>query len=566
MTAGERRRLVWVIALASLVLSLPYIWAALCIHPAMVYGGLLYNPDDQNVHLAWARQAAQGHFFFHDLFTTESLDNGECPLFSNIFCFALGILAALTHIPLVWLYQGARLGCAALALLCFYRLCALLTEDRHIRFVALLLVAFSSGAGWLQNVAPRLFANHIFIDRPDQPFPMMPEAFTFTSAYIFPLYIAAIALLAAIYGWTLQAQQTGRWRYAVGAGLASLLLGNIHTYDALPLATILLCWTLHSLLTRSRPHPHREVAPDIASNPQLLNPPHPIQWLAPLFVAGCALVPVALQWLVFRNSYEFSAKALTKTAPPPFIDVLLSYGPVLLLAVVGIIAAWRETRTRLMTLWVAVTFGFIYIPTTIFSFARKMIEGLHLPLCFLAATGLVWLARRVPSQLMQRVVISAVVLVSCISSGQFVLWSLNNAQDNNIARGGIMPPLYLTPGDAGALDFLAGQASSRQPQVVLCLVYLGNYVPRATGYFVYWGHWAETLNGGFKAGQVTAFYSGQMAGDTARAFLRDNHISYVLEGAYEKAYSSQSGAPSPSQRLRLTKVYEKAGTKVYKVP
>ena len=36
------------------------------------YFRLLYNPDDQNVHLAWARQAAQGRFFFRDLFTTRA--------------------------------------------------------------------------------------------------------------------------------------------------------------------------------------------------------------------------------------------------------------------------------------------------------------------------------------------------------------------------------------------------------------------------------------------------------------------------------------------------------------
>jgi hypothetical protein len=79
---------VWiVVAVLLLFLSLPYAWAAGIAAPGFEYSGLLYNPDDQNVHLAWARQARDGQFFFKDPFTHESLGN-QRPLFTNVFSAA----------------------------------------------------------------------------------------------------------------------------------------------------------------------------------------------------------------------------------------------------------------------------------------------------------------------------------------------------------------------------------------------------------------------------------------------------------------------------------------------
>jgi hypothetical protein len=48
--------------------------------------------------------------------------------------------------------------------------------------------------------------------------------------------------LPLIYLLTLRAQESGKLRYAFGAGLAAMLLANIHTYDVLPLNAVLLLW------------------------------------------------------------------------------------------------------------------------------------------------------------------------------------------------------------------------------------------------------------------------------------------------------------------------------------
>lgn len=553
-TDANENRCKWgIIAALLLVISLPYLWALAITPEGLEYQGLLYNTDDQNVHLAWARQAAQGNFFFRDLFTTESLANNERPLFNNLFCWAMGVLTLGERIPLIWIYHALRLLFATLAMLWFHALSTQLTDDRRIRILALFLAAFSMGGGWLRNLAPGVLGNTRLVDRPDLPnFPMMPEAFTFSSAFIFPLYIASVALLALVYLLVLRAQQTAQRKYALGAAVAALLLTNIHTYDAIPLNITLLLWASYSLWQQKKS--------DRST---------PMAWLAPLAAILGTLPPLLYQVIVFRNSIEFQLKAQTPTPPPGIVEMLLSFAPLVLLAIPGVLQSWRQPRTRLMLLWIVVTFAVIYAPV---SFGRKMIEGVHLPLCFLAASGIVVLAARVPAGLIRRVAVAAMAVLCCLSTVQFINWCVQDAHAIEARVGKLMPPLYLRSGDAGALRHLARPEYSDR-RAVLSLNLLGNYVPGATGKFVYAGHWAETLN--FqekKLPQVLRFFSATMPPSEAVRWLHDNQIGYVIDGHYEKSFYEEMrikgrAGPTPLPRqLNWTPIYNENGTAIYRVP
>jgi hypothetical protein len=548
-SAREQRLVFAIITLFLLCISLPYAWAILITPPGWTYGGLLYNVDDQNVHLAWARQAYEGQLFFRDLFTHESLQGK--PLFTNAFSWLVGILGR-TGIPLVVIYHVLRLLFSAVALWWFWQLCRELTTSPRLRVLALATVAFSAGAGWLHPV----WKSRVFIDRADGP-RMMPEAWTFTSALIFPLMILSVFLLCVIYCQTLRAQKTGQPSHALYAALAALLLSNIHTYDVIPLNIILLLWAVASTQLKFDSQTGGLRA-----------------WLAPLIPILGTLPPLLYQIVVFRNSEEFRIKALTVTSPPSVLNLLVSFGFLLLLAAIGLYLIWRrknsselDARGRqitplpgiaLMLLWVVVTLSIIYVPL---SFGRKMIEGVHLPLSFLAALGVHQLLKSIPASTHKVVAAGAVAFLS-ISSVNFTLWCLNNASENNAGRVQyFMPPLYLPPGDAQGLEYL-NTANESRDQALLCLTFLGNYVPRETGRTVFLGHWAETLNYNRKLGEVARFYGigpQQMSESEAREWLRQNNIGLVVVGFYEQ----QAGARLP---LDLPLLQQTGETRIYRVP
>ena len=538
----EKRHLTVLIGIFLLLSTLPYFWALAITPPGFVYSGLLFSPDDQNVHLMWARQAAGGQILVHDLFTTEHLSSGEKPLFNNLLTSLIGALSWLPGISLIVAYHVVRLAAGALGLWFFYQLAAQVVEDKRIRILATTLAAFSSGGGWLRDVLPFL-SQRIWMDRPDNAgFPMMPEGFAFPSLLIFPLNAASLALLALIYSCVLRAQASDKRALSVGF-IAAFLLSNIHTYDALPLGATLLAWAAFcSSKNRSKA-------------------------LAPLIIACGALPPLLYQFYVFNRSSEFQLKAVTVTAPPPLLDVLLSYAPLLLPALYGAWQLRQHQAARLLMLWAVVTFVSIYAPV---SFGRKMIEGVHLPLCFFAAIAVIELVKNRPTPLQRFATIGCTALL-CLSSLQFLGWCLADAPKSIVPYRGAMPPLYLSEGDAAALQFSNEQyAKDKKAAAVLSLNFTGNYLPRETGYHAYVAHWAETLNFGKKLAEANAFYSGNMAPDEAFKWLRQNHIRYVFEGFYETQTIQQRRSLTdllgPPVFTSPATTNNPNGTRIYQVP
>ena len=524
----ENYLIAWVCALFAAAISLPYLWAWLITPQGFVYGGLLYNPDDQNVHLAWSRQAHDGAFFFRDLFTTESLD--ARPLFTNLFAWTIGFLSRVSTLPLIFWYHAARVVFAVLALQWFARLVAGWTTDSRIRILSVAFAAFSMGGGLFS------FLPFTFIDRPDGSL-MMPEAWTFASALVFPLYIASMALIVLTL-WQTQRAIRGERGAVFIALLAFAILTNIHTYDAIPLGLLLIIWTITNKLSTvefDRTH-----------------------WFAPVFVSFGALPPLLYQVWVFRNSAEFQQKALTPTPAPAPTDLFFSFAPLLGLGVLGV---WAVRRKRIdaslfvALAWLASIIVCIYAPV---SFARKMIEGVHWPLCFLAALGLAALLQKI-SGAKARLVAFAAVAFLAFSSANFARWCLDDAAGNGRREGFFMPPLYLSSNDWAALRALDDSADGREG-AVLALPFLSNYVPRETGRTVFAGHWAETLN--FwnpttktgKLAEVQSFFGigRPMTAAQARLWLRKNRIEIVIVGTHERRWMKQFGGRLPLE-LRVWK-------------
>lgn len=551
VSPSEKRAFAVICVLFMLAITLPYLWALAHTPPGTEYSGLLFNPDDQNVYLGWARQAHDGAFFFRDTFTHETLTSGERPLFTNGLFYVVGLFARLTGLPIIILYHLVRVGFAVAALWWFFRLCTQVIADSRVRIMALIIAAFGCGAGWLQPWFPSLQ----LIDRPDLSSSMIVEAYFFASCFVYPLNVFSFACLLSIFSNLLTVQQTGGRRPVLWAGLAAFALSNVHTYDVIPLNLILLYWA--ALQTpRLQRRLGREPAP--------AGSPASGAWRAPLIVLLWTLPPLLYQFFVFHNSMEFRVKALTPKSPPYLSEMFVSYILLLPLALYGAYLLCRNHRAHLIMLWAAVCFACTYLPV---SFGRKMIEGVQLPLSILAAAGLVALIGALPSRVSRLVIGGGLIALLCFSSAQFVGWCLARAGDNNASRERVFtPPVYINVPEADALRFLSTSSADRD-RALLCMPYLGNYVPGLCNRVVFIGHWDETLYGSRKLREAVRFYQGKMPRADALKWLRDNRIGLIYTGSYERKIrgGGKTGLTAPPFS-GLIPVYRGEGVRIDRVP
>jgi hypothetical protein len=540
-----RAELRWaaVIAAALMVLTcLPYLYGLLIRPDGWYYSGLLTNPDEHNVYLAYMKQAADGRLFLIDPFTSEPQSGRVL----NVFLLALGTFARGAHLPLPVVYHLARVVSGWLLLMAVYCLAAQVLATVSGRRMAVVLAGLASGLGWLYPAAG---------GRPHPidygPGLIMPEAITFLSLLLNPLFCFSVFLMIATIGLAAHAFALGSVRSAVLAGLAALVLGNIHTYDLIPVAAVLAAYLIMLAATR------RLTVRGIG--------------LALLIAALAAPSLIYQLWLIRGGEVTLVVKSQeTPVRSPAPLLLALGLGLPLALAVVGAVrSALRGASdgARLVALWLVLGFAAVYLSVP---FQRKLAEGLHVPICLLAVLALepAWRKARDRRGLWIGVLL---VLATIPSNILFVNRALQDVRTNNAAYiGNAMPPLYLRADQRGALGWLEGEAT--QSDLLLCNSFLGSYAPSLAGCRVYVGHWAETLHFQNKLGKLAWFLKAGTPDAGREAFCREEGITYVLrdDTIYDQVYylspDGQVGDGfSPESADWLELVYRRDDVSLYRV-
>lgn len=531
----------WTAGAAAAIVALscvPYLfgWA---LRPAD-FMGHVYNADDANVHLSWMRQAAEGRFFFTDRFTSEP----HQPQFTHLLFLLLGKIAALfggSYRALITVYHAARVVSGWFLLVLVYVLAQYIFPRREVQRLAVLAVGLSSGVGWWLRV---LFGVDQFAEETGSAWrellrahPVWPEATTFFSLYIYPLFTVSLVLLVGAYLLLLRALDSGCMRHALGAGILALLLGHIHSYDILPFYGVLAVYVL-ALGVQRRALPWTEIR--LAS-----------------VVVGLSLPAPLYQYLLFQSNLVFRQKALIPTPTPPPVQYLLTYGLVLVLAIAGALRLrfCEHRRGGFLVVWAVVTLAFTYLP---FSFQRKMVEGAHIPLAILAASAWEALGRRFCAS---PTVWAIGLVVLTIPSNLVILSDSMQRLVNNNAIGVAqqLPPYYLDENERRALDLL--KEVGRPEDVVLCFPVIGNYMPPYCGVTAYASHWAETLDLGRKWQQVHQFLQAYVSDEWRRRFLQEQRIRFVFIGRVERAL----GGFDPAQANYLKPLFTSESASLYEV-
>jgi hypothetical protein len=514
-------------ALMVVLAGLPYVIANAWAGPQRLFCGFLWGPDEGNAYLAWIRQAAEGKLLLANQYTIRY----QNPHFFNLFFVLLGQACRHFHGRPIEAYHLARLLGIPVALYAFYCLAAHLTAMRAVRGAALAIASLGSGLGWYWTLLA-------YAGRPGRLFPMdcaagwqaMPEAVTFPTLLLNPLFTWSLALLCLSLLWGWRALENQRLGQALLAGFWLLVLGNVHTYDLFPACGALLVWAGFLVVSGRAP----------------------LGATAGLYLLMCLLaLPAPLwAWWTAHVDPSYWAKISTPTLSPRLRDYAAGYGLIGAAAVLGAYAAWVLRRYYPRSLaavgWAAVGLVMVYMPV---SFQRKMIEGEHLALSYLAglAVALVWpwlWERRWGRNLsanqryrrragLVRVGVLAFTLLSLPSNIVFVHDALQHVAVNNAdLRSVLMPPVYLSYDEVRGLEWLAEHTS--EEDVVLCSSLTGSHIPAWAPARVVAGHWAETLDFPAYVQMVAIFFAPGLLPRLRAQILHATGATYVWWGQYER--------------------------------
>jgi len=419
--------------------AVPYVIAERAAGPDRYFSGFLWGVDEGNVYLSWIRQASEGAWFIENQYTTRF----QKPHFFNLFLLLLGRACHYFHLQPIQVFHLARLMGIPFALYAFYCLVAHITALRLVRGFALIFASLSSGFGWIATLLSYAgFRERVFPIDCGNGWQVMPEAVTFLSFLLNPLFTWSLGLMCLTLLWAWRAMEKPRLSTAALAGVLLLVLGNVHSYDVFTVHAAIVLWALFLLWRRK------------------ISLAAALKTYAVIWVI--ALPAPLWAWYASHADPAYLAKVNTPTLSPRLLDYAAGYGLLGVAALLGALTAWmiRKLYPRPWAVvgWAAATLALVYAPV---SFQRKMIEGFHLALSYLAALALVlglpWLVeknwpRLMPANLRyarRRRLIFALTLTFVVltvpSNVMFVYDTMQHVMVNNAdLRPVLMPPVYLT--------------------------------------------------------------------------------------------------------------------------
>ena len=486
---APRTKVFIAIALIMFCVIFPTIIASRSDAGGQVFGGFIFNPIDGNSYLAKMQQGFRGDWQFH--LTYSPVTGNGAPIF--LFYIALGHLARLTGVSLIWMFHLARIA-AALCLLVvlwkFYRW--IYRDDENAAWRCFLWAAIGSGLGWLVSLASGYISGDFWIA----------EAYPFLSMYANPHFPLGLALVLWICLLVFNQKR---------ANLPLLLVLSLFLAIIQPINIVVLAFPLFG---------------DLLARLKRVNFADLLHVAAAMLPGGAYLIYQYTSILGDPVLAEWNRQNVTLT--PPAWDVALSFSPALLFAIPGAVQAWRSGHRarQMLVFWLAAGLILIYIP---FNLQRRFLVGMFVPLVGLAVPMLYSLAGRIRRSAW---IWPAVFTVSILTNLLVVVSGLAAAANRDRI-------LYLSREEVNGLRWL--DQNTAQDAVVLSSDRLGMFIPAWSGRSVVYGHPFESINAKQNKLLVDDFLSGKMDETRQSKFLKDNGIDFYFINPEEAINHSPPG-------------------------
>jgi hypothetical protein len=412
-------------------------------------------PEDSFGYLAWAQQAAHGHFLFQLKFTALP----HAAFLFNPFFLAAGWLSHLFGGNIgftLFLLKEVGVVCFLLA---FFKYVDYLGLNRFQSVAATILAGVSSGLGgllvWLGLGNP---ANNFSGDL------WVVDMNTFWSLLWNPLFPWSLTLMLLALFWLDRGSRDGCNADFWFGGVATGILALVHPYSQ-PLL-----FAFAVLVTVLR----RKVSA--------------LSCLLRFFATALPFVVyvgsvAAFNPLISKHDY------LGQMASPSPANYALGFGLPLLIAAAGLLVEREQLVKRCwpVLLWFALSVGLAYFP---FWFQRKLIFGAHIPLCIVAAVSLDWLLNRFSNSRTRGWVTTMLAIVLLPLLGSTPVYLL--ARENREVRANADGYYYVSRDVMNGLHFL--KTETKPSDVVFARVETSRLIPGLAGNTVVWGHWAQSVD------------------------------------------------------------------------
>lgn len=473
----KNSRFIFLIAL--ILTQLPFLLGFLLQDGQHTYTGLLLNPSDGFSYLAKMQIGLRGEWVFHLPYTAQEGQGA----FIFLFYIFLGHIAQIFHLQPILVFHIARFVAVVIFLLGLEKyLRAIKVEWLRVVYPSLLFVIlFGSGLGWVAGLLG-LFTMDFWVA----------EAYPFLSMIAYPHFPLGIGILLFFLARMQSATDQVRWYDPLSGVLLSIVL----PFGVVVGVTVIGFYTVFQLIQKRS-----------------------IKWRLPLsflFPAGIVLVyqyvaiisdPLLSQW-----------NAQNQTPTPSLWIVLLSFAPLILFALIGLVY-WAfkncEPDLTLTAAWFISGIGLAYIP---FALQRRFLLGWFIPVTIFAIIGL---GKLVKFDLSKFRLLAWIIFPLSMLTNLFLLLGAWQAFIQN------QPPLYLNQSQKAILEWMEQEFCPIRP-VILATEEMGIIIPAYTDCRVVYGHPFETVRAEEVQKNIERIYDGDMNAEEINQFIDSFQVDYLI--------------------------------------
>jgi hypothetical protein len=489
----ENKRFFGAGLLVIFLISVPYLIAVFSITPEMEFGGFLLNPIDGYSYLAKMQQGYSGTWRFVLPYTSEPGEGA----YLFLFYLGLGHLSRILGISNLILFHLFRILGSVALLLALYLLIIRLFDDRQSRLIGFVLATMGSGLGWL-GILAGYFSSDFWVA----------EAYPFLSMYTNPHFPLGLAIL--IFFMILDNKNIFL-AFVLGTALAIIQ----------PFAVVIAILVKTGSILLELFQQKELIFQKLIKSPALWN------LLGFGISGGLLLVYQYLSILADPVLANWNDQNLTPS--PALVDFLLSFSPVLPLAIFGMRKAWRKPSGRMLIIWCGISMLLLLTP---WNLQRRFLTGLYVPLAVLSIFGLKGIINNSRFNFKSTAVI---LLILVLPTNLIVI--LSGMQAISVKD----PAVYLSRGQIEMLDWI--NQETKRSDLILADADDSLLIPAFTGRRVVYGHPFETVNAKVEqAFQRDVFEMNNHFSELADQ-IRSRQINYlIIDG-------EQSGGNFNSQEI-----------------